>query len=137
MNKQTKLAMVAALGAVMLFYILISYCTVGIQNTIRQALGVRDSAAYDTVEATVLASTAIVMATGMFLFMSNLFSGARLLRGFLSGLVVIVPGSAAGRYLHNPADPANGLLAVTLTIFIGAGVAMFFALRHKNAASPG
>ena len=134
MNRQTKLAIVAALGAVMPFYILISYYSVGVQSAIRRALGVGVSAGYDTAEAVVLASIAIVMATSMFLFMSKIFSGAGLLRGFLAGLVVIIPGSALGRMLHSPTDPAAGLLVVMLTIFSGCGVAMLAGLR---AASPG
>jgi hypothetical protein len=132
MNKQTKLAIVAALGAVMPFYILISYYSAGLQSAIRRALGIGASAGYDTVEAIVLASIAIVMATGMFLFMSKIFSGPRLLRGFLAGLAVIIPGSALGRFLHSPTDPAAGLLVVMLTIFVGAGLAMFVSLRASR-----
>jgi hypothetical protein len=132
MNKQTKLAIVATLGAVMPFYILISYYSVGVQRAIRQAFGVRQSAGYDTAEAVVLASIAILMATSMFLFMSKIFSGAGLLRGFLAGLAVVIPGSALGRMLHSPTDPAAGLIVVMMTIFIGAGVAMFGGLRASR-----
>jgi hypothetical protein len=136
-KRQTLLAASTTLGAVVPIYVMVGYFTIGLQKAVRDFAGIRHFLSahpawipvYDVAEATVLAAFSVLLGSAIFLSIAKRPGVRRLLRGSLAALPLVVVGSALGRYLNNPSDPMPGLLVVTLTILLSAGISMFVAVR--------